>query len=745
MKALRFAALAMVLVCAAHARPVVFEESATLVRPDSSWSFFGRYGVAIDGDYALVSGDRVVDDASSPTGTRREVAAFLYRRSGTSWNHVGQLGPVATITNAVRPGLAMKQGLAMVITDRARIFQRSGTTWTEMALDPALATNLHGSEVVVDAGRIMAGRMVGDGTNCFMTSVILARPSGSWIIETSLGGSQIHCPSGPLQTYHDLHGDRAIVYNSPGWNGEPPSLQTFLRNANGNWELRASAQPGSIDIALGPEVAINDRLWANAGSPTRGTSIGYELDQPVGPVWGAWAHYGLQPADAFRQHPAYTIERYGARMFAERNFSYDRNTYVINLFRVNEDQVRSSDHVATLQGRSGGPIGDHIDVDGNRIIASGRANVRGDNTVRVFELPASFEAPAVQVHDFEAPADGALWQPTAGSSFSIVRVGNTSVYRQSDRSGQSAAYLPASPEGNQAIQAELTIRSVSGEDRWAGLFTRRTDDSNYYYVTLRTSGVLELRRMRNGSFTTLASTPANVVLGQKYWLRLQSIGGTHRVYLNDTPLLTARDSTLSAGTAGVITFRAATDFDNVVVTPSPLTTVDVEDFTYWPYWFEAWQGQWETVEGVYRQSYTGGFARAYTGALTEDQVIQARIRPTGFAEPDNWVGLMARYKDERNYLFVTLRGRNVISLWRRTDARIEQLATRAMEVTGDWYDVRLEVIANRTRVYVNGRLMLSSNADPGPVNPYLPDQRSQVGLITYGATADFDDVLTYQP
>lgn len=251
--------------------------------------------------------------------------------------------------------------------------------------------------------------------------------------------------------------------------------------------------------------------------------------------------------------------------------------------------------------------------------------------------------------------------------------------------------------------------------------------------------------MRNGSFTTLASTPANVVLGQKYWLRLQSIGGTHRVYLNDTPLLTARDSTLSAGTAGVITFRAATDFDNVVVTPSPLTTVDVEDFTYWPYWFEAWQGQWETVEGVYRQSYTGGFARAYTGALTEDQVIQARIRPTGFAEPDNWVGLMARYKDERNYLFVTLRGRNVISLWRRTDARIEQLATRAMEVTGDWYDVRLEVIANRTRVYVNGRLMLSSNADPGPVNPYLPDQRSQVGLITYGATADFDDVLTYQP
>jgi hypothetical protein len=158
------------------------------------------------------------------------------------------------------------------------------------------------------------------------------------------------------------------------------------------------------------------------------------------------------------------------------------------------------------------------------------------------------------------------------------------------------------------------------------------------------------------------------------------------------------------------------------------------------------QGQWQATGGVFRQSDSAGYGRAIVGARTGDQVVQARIRPMSFAGPDNWVGLMARYHDDRNHLFVTLRSRGVISLWRRTNGAITQLATRSMPVSaGTWYRVRVEVVNGLTRVFVDNQLQLSTNADPGPVVSGYSDSKGQIGLITYKATADFDDVVAYQP
>ena len=108
-----------------------------------------------------------------------------------------------------------------------------------------------------------------------------------------------------------------------------------------------------------------------------------------------------------------------------------------------------------------------------------------------------------------------------------------------------ASSLTASA-GNQAIQAEVTPRAAVGSNAWVGLTTRR-DGSNYYYITLRASGTLDLKRMVNGAFTTLATAAANFSTGQKYRLRLESIGTLHRVYLDDVAVLTARDATLREG------------------------------------------------------------------------------------------------------------------------------------------------------------------------------------------------------
>ena len=75
---------------------------------------------------------------------------------------------------------------------------------------------------------------------------------------------------------------------------------------------------------------------------------------------------------------------------------------------------------------------------------------------------------------------------------------------------------------------------------------------------------------------------------------------------------------------------------------------------------------------------------------------------------------------------------------------ITQLATQQLTVTPNtWYDVRLEMVAGSTRVYVNGQQVLSSNADLGPLASSLT--AGGVAIQTLRASADFDDVFAYRP
>ena len=111
-----------------------------------------------------------------------------------------------------------------------------------------------------------------------------------------------------------------------------------------------------------------------------------------------------------------------------------------------------------------------------------------------------------------------------------------------------------------------------------------------------------------------------------------------------------------------------------------------------------------------------------------------------------WVGVVARYDDPDNLMYVTLRANNILSLRRYIDDVLVVLAEKPYPVNiGTWYTVRIEVVKGWTRVYVNNRLELATTADPGPptVDPIL--QKGQVGLWMYKATAEYDDFLAYQP
>jgi hypothetical protein len=53
--------------------------------------------------------DRFVPDPDSESGTRSDGAARLFHRSGGTWNDAGFLGPIGTLTEWVKTGLAMAE------------------------------------------------------------------------------------------------------------------------------------------------------------------------------------------------------------------------------------------------------------------------------------------------------------------------------------------------------------------------------------------------------------------------------------------------------------------------------------------------------------------------------------------------------------------------------------------------------------------------------------------------------------
>jgi pectate lyase len=91
---------------------------------------------------------------------------------------------------------------------------------------------------------------------------------------------------------------------------------------------------------------------------------------------------------------------------------------------------------------------------------------------------------------------------------------------------------------------------------------RHADARNYYYLTLRSSNTLSLRKVVNGTVTTLASTSFTVLPGTWYQLRLDAIGNRLGAYVDGALLLEATDNSLASGNSGPVMFRAATDYDD---------------------------------------------------------------------------------------------------------------------------------------------------------------------------------------
>ena len=367
--------------------------------------------------------------------------------------------------------------------------------------------------------------------------------------------------------------------------------------------------------------------------------------------------------------------------------------------------------------------------------------------IYVFHVPQSLPEP-MRIEDTFENGNAANWTPQGPANWRVLSSGGSFVFRQLSTQGDVRAILGDSEATHQSIQADMKIRSGAGPAPWAGLMVRHTNPQNFYYLLVNSKSI-QIRRIVNGVFEPVASVPFSLVLGRNYRFRLEAIGKRLRVYRDGELVAEALDQSHTHGQAGLIMWKAATDYDNVIVTSNPYTTLHQDSFSatheesQTPWTVEpanAWS-RVTTSSGatIFRQSVAEGDARAVIGGPAVDQIVTAHITPRTFhASGTGWVGLMARYVDNRNYYYVVLRGGVKASLRKWVNGVVTVLEEVPMNIQANTtYRVRFEVIGESLRLYINGNLIAEGRDSDLPAGRY--------GLVTYRAAADFDTFSSKRP
>ena len=718
--------LAGLIPVSAMAGPRVLEETARIPAPDDTYVW--PFSVAVDGDWLIATGQK---DVENRLDVNQDNSAWLYQRqSNGSWTLVRRLVQFLMLSDGDEPEMHvdMQGGVAVILKEGASwIFERSGTTW--VSKPSPIVTD--GMDAEVDAGTIT----VSAGTCDWITNSYRKNTSGAWtLVRATPGEPTPDCENEDERGDVDVSGNAVIVSTfSDGTN--PPSARIF-EGAFGSTPLMTRLlAPSGNAFAFGSPVAIElPAAIVGDGLPDIGPQA-YTKDSS-----GPWSHSGglLRPDNLALHSPPLIELRSGLAIVSQP--SNVNGASSISVFQRNTNGTFK--YVAKLVPKDyahSQNFGFAAEISGRRVVARNIAN----HSVYVFDLPTSFTQPATAQDNFE-DGNAADWTPQAGSQFSVATT-TSRVYRQTSVAGNATSIWGNPARANQAVEADIkptAFATVTG-DKWFGLIARYTGANNHYYVTLRNNNTLLLRRMVNGVFTTLATVPLTVTLNRSYRVRLEAIGTRLRVFIDGNLAAEASDSALKQGQAGVVTFRTRADFDNVLVSSNPLTTLASYKFGFED---EDSYGNWQSVgtwtldhpAGVYRQTDTVSGTRSIAGIATDDQVVTAVLRRTGAAGSNNWLGVAARYRDAGNYYYVTLRNDNTISLRKLVNNAITELDVAPLTVTTNtWYRVRLEVVGTQLRAYVNNVLLLEATDSSHATGRYGP--------VLYRTVAEYDEVSATQP
>jgi hypothetical protein len=725
-------ALSFLIAGGASAAPAVLLERARLVPGDGAPDGgFGR-AMAIDGNVAVVTANPM--SAFWGASPDSPGAAYVYERAASgTWRQTAKLTSPAGESDLFGIDVAVEGNVIVVgaaFHYRAYVFEKLSGVWTQTAV-----LGGEGSPAGDGFSVSIANGVIAVNDNHEHGIVFYHRVGSGWERLAA-------CQNGLGESDGDYLGPRVdlsprfAIHGSWGSDFEPQTPSTayiYDAGAAGDWThavATALPQPGvSYPTGFSDYVAIG-----STDSFASALISGFVFIRDAS---GHWTHTDNATG-------ARTLSRDGKTIVRHRGSGAGAT------FRLDSNGHLS--HVATLATSDGGQLR-ASGMDVGRIVAVDNAQgvyTVNSNAAYIYELPDSLVRPPLQQDDFQ-DGDAAGWSTTPGSMFAVVNGGTSRVYRQTSLSGNSAAFLQTTSGNDQSIQADITPRAFDGADRWVGLVARYSNANNYYYVTARSSGVLQLKKMVGGAFTTLAAATLPIGIGTTSRLRLEAIGDHVRVLVDNKPVMRVRDSSLSSGVPGLMMYKASADFDNIVFNPNPASVAA----SALP--LSASSGNWSavTVDGVpyARQSDVSGPVRAVTSELLSsygfdtarvgmhgDQIVQANLRPIEFSGPDRWVGLVARYVDDANYHYVTLRDSNSVWLRKVVNGVPQTFATAPLDVRPNvTYRVRLESVGTRLRVYVNGSLLLETS------DSNVPQQPTGAGVAMYKTAADVGNFLVLNP
>ena len=129
---------------------------------------------------------------------------------------------------------------------------------------------------------------------------------------------------------------------------------------------------------------------------------------------------------------------------------------------------------------------------------------------------------------------------------------------QRDTSGSAVAII-GTPVANQDLNARMRVDAfaASQQGAWFGLLARYVDARNHYYVTVRSTGQVQIRKIVNGVITVLGTANFTAVLGRYYDVRFLVINDQLQLYVDRTLVATAHDRAIASGKYGLATYRAA--------------------------------------------------------------------------------------------------------------------------------------------------------------------------------------------
>ncbi|HUQ11145.1 MAG TPA: hypothetical protein VM146_12590 [Steroidobacteraceae bacterium] len=156
----------------------------------------------------------------------------------------------------------------------------------------------------------------------------------------------------------------------------------------------------------------------------------------------------------------------------------------------------------------------------------------------------------------------------------LTQVGGTWVvpsdgeyYLQQTNTTQQGLYLGGTPTHDQTVSTEMRLDRFGSTNpvAWIGLVARYVDARTFYYLSVRSTGQLQIRKIVNGVTTVLAAKAYAPAVGEFHKYKFEVIGGELRAYADDTLIASVRDSEIPTGRYGVGSYRAAASWKYISV------------------------------------------------------------------------------------------------------------------------------------------------------------------------------------